>query len=155
MIVFDTKRKAKEKREEINETKTLSIFNKPIKAKEKVEYLGDCLHEEGVTKSAEVTVKQRYGRIMSTIIEISEFLKDFRADAAGAIKSGLMIYEMAVIPSLLFNSDTWCYLNSTTIKMLENLQTKMFSVLFGVCDSAPRPILQFDLGVLLYLKEYM
>ena len=71
VIVFEKKRKVKEKREFINRTKPLTIFNETIKAKEKVEYLGDCLHEQGVTKSAEATVNQRYGRILSTIIEIS------------------------------------------------------------------------------------
>ena len=152
-IIFDKKRRVKEARESLNSDKSLKIFNEPVTVKEKVNFLGDILHEQGVTKSAEVTVNLRYGRMLSTIYEISEFLKDFRADSIGAIRSGLMIYEMAVIPALLFNSNTWCYMNNNTIKTLENLQTKMFSVLFGVSDTAPRPILRFDLGCLTVLER--
>ena len=100
--------------------------NQPLNAKVQTEFLGDRIHEEGVSKSAEATVKRRYGRIVNTMIEISEFIKDFRLNSIGGLKSGLMLYEMVIVPSLLYNCDTWFFMNSHTIKTLENLQLKMF-----------------------------
>ena len=117
------------------------------------DFLGDVLDEGGIEKSTEATVKSRYGRTIATILEISAFLHDFRIDSLGGVKSGLMIYEMAILPSLLHNSSTWFNINNKTIKSLENLQTKMFSVLFASPDSAPRPLLCFDLGSLSILER--
>ena len=57
-----------------------------------------------------------------------------------------MLYEMVIVPSLLYNCDKWFFMNSHTIKTLENLQLKMFRILLSVPDSAPIPLMRFDLG---------
>ena len=131
----------------------MTLNKQPIKAKIKTDFLGDRIHEEGVSESAEATVKQRYGRIINTMLEISEFLKDFRINTVGGLKSGLVLYEMVIVPSLLYNCDTWFLLKNHTVKTLENLQLKMFRILFAVPDSAPIPLMRFDLGTVTILER--
>ena len=114
--------------------------------KEKDDYLGDVLHEGGLAKCVEATVAKRYGRIFSNIIEISSILEDYRVETVGGLKSGLDIFEMAILPSLLNNSDVWIEIDDPTIHRLESIQLKMFRQLFAVPDSTPIPMLRFELG---------
>ena len=53
---------------------------------------------------------------------------------------------MAILPSLLNNSDVWLEIDDPTIHRLESIQLKMFRQLFAVPDSTPIPMLRFELG---------
>ena len=120
------------------ENESLKICNQKILAKENDQYLGDFLHE-----SVEATVSHRYGRIFSAIIEVSSILEDYRIDTIGGLKAGLDIFEMALIPSLLNNSEIWIEMDKQTTSRLEHLQNSMFRNLFAVPNSTSIPMLRF------------
>ena len=126
--------------------KKLRIGNQTIAAREKVENLGDILHEEGLAKSVMQTVDKRYGRIFSAVIEISAVLDDYRINTIGGLSAGLEIFELALLPSLLYNAETWTNIDINTENKLESLQNCMFRSLFAVPRSTPKPILRSDLG---------
>ena len=92
-------------RNQINKDKSLTLDDKVVLVKEKDDYLGDTLHESGLSASAHATVSKRCGKIFSLIIEISSILDDFRIDSLGGLKAGLDIYELALVPSLLYNDN--------------------------------------------------
>ena len=94
------------------------------------------------------TVDRRYGKIFSAIIEVSRILEDYRIDAIGGLSVGLEIFELAVIPSLLNNAETWTEMNAETETKLENLQNLMFRYVFAVPMSTLKPIIRWDLGQL-------
>ena len=110
--------------------------------KEQDTYLGDILHESGLSKSVKVTVDKRYGRAYSAILEVASILEDFRIDSIGGLRVGLEIFELAIVPSLLNNSDTWVEIDKETEKKLDNLQNIMFRSLFAVPSSTPKTILR-------------
>ena len=147
VIVFHNK-KSGIIREKMNKMKHIKIANNQILAKDKDEYLGDFIHEGGLSKSVETTINNRLGRIFSSMIEVSAILDDFRIDTIGGMVAGLEIYELALLPSLLNNSDIWTDINRESINKLENLQNTMFRYLFGVPESTPLPLLRFDVGSL-------
>ena len=120
VIVFQNKR-SEMIRNNINKMKSIILGSKEVLAKEKDEYLGDFLHESGLRKSVEVTINHRYGRIFSSIIEISAILDDFRIDTIGGMIAGLEIFELALLPSLLNNADTWIDIGPESISRLESL----------------------------------
>ena len=124
----------------------LKIGNQPVTVKEKDEYLGDILHEGGLAKGVRATIDKRYGRIVSAIKEITAILEDYRINSLGGLSAGLEILELALIPSLLNNAETWIEIDSDAENKLENLQNLMFRALFAVPRSTPKPILRFDLG---------
>ena len=104
------------------------------------------MHEGGLARSVKATIDKRYGRIYTAIIEISSVLDDYRIDTIGGIKAGLEIFELALIPALLHNADTWLDIDEKAEEKLEKLQNTMFRYLFAVPESTPKPILRFDLG---------
>ena len=145
VIVFGKKKRVETIRNQINNQKKLKIGEKIIEAKQKDDYLGDTIHEEGLEKSAEATIMKRYGRTLSSIIEVSAILDDFRIDTVGGLKAGLDIFELALLPSVLNNSEIWLELGKTSIQKLDNIQNMMYRNLFGVPAATPTRLLRFDL----------
>merc|ERR1712086_334863 len=153
VIIFQKSKKVNIIREAINKQKLLKICDQQILIKEKDDYLGDVLHEGGLSKSVEATVAKRYGRIFSSIIEVSSILEDYRIDTIGGLKSGYKIFDLAIIPSLLNNADVWIQIDEQTTNRLEDLQKMMFRYLFAVPISTPTPMLRFEkLNFLHHLK---
>ena len=148
ILVFDKKSQHGCVREAVNRDKSLKICNQILKAKVKDDYLGDVLHEEGLTKSVHATIDKRYGKSYMAIVEVMAILNDFRIDTVGGILAGLQIFDLAIIPGLLNNAETWTQISKESEKKLENLQNTMFRYLFGVPESTPTPVLRFELGSL-------
>ena len=146
VLAFDKSKKVGEVREAINKREQLKLFNHDLRVKEKDEYLGDILHEGGLSKSVKETIDKRYGRIFTAMIEIASVLDDYRIDTIGGLKAGLEICELALFPSLLHNADTWLDIDANAEDKLEKVQNSMFRYLFGVPECTPKPILRFDLG---------
>ena len=69
--------------------------------------LGDYLSDQGVSKSVEATINNRYGKIQAAIFELKAMLEDLRMQSIGGLKCGLDIWELALIPSLTKNCGTW------------------------------------------------
>ena len=126
IIVFDKKSQHGCVREAVNRDKSLQICNQIIKTKVKDDYLGDVLHEEGLAKSAQATIDKRYGKSYMAIVEVIAILNDFRIDTVGGILAGLEIFDLAIIPGLLNNAETWTQISKESEKKLENLQNTMF-----------------------------
>ena len=83
-----------------------------MKEKECEKYLGDMINGGGLSESIESTITERHGRIFGSILEIKTILEDYRASQAGGVTSGIMLWEVAVIPSLINNSETWTELEN-------------------------------------------
>ena len=63
--------------------------------------------------------------------------------------SGIQIWEMAVIPMLLNNSETWQDLSGKTLKELEKLQLTFLRCLLAIGSGCPIPFLYSKTGILL------
>ena len=67
------------------------MYGKMMKEKTSEKYLGDLIHEGGVSKSVKATVNDRHGRTMLAIKEIRAIVEDCRSNTIGGIKVGLDI----------------------------------------------------------------
>ena len=66
----------------------------------------------------------------------------------GGIKAGIDIFNLAILPKLIYNSDTWTEMNDKAIKRLENLQNTFLRCIFSVPTSTPKAALNWDSGFL-------
>ena len=82
------------------------------------------------------------------IFEIGSVLSDVRVQSTGGLLSGLTIWNMAVVPYLMNNSEVWVDMDEACLEELEKLQTLFLSVLMAVPVSCPRPALAWDTGTL-------
>ena len=68
--------------------------------------------------------------------------------ALGGLIGGMDLWELAVVPMLLYNSETWTDIYDEVIEELENIQLQFLRVLFEVPVSTPKPILSWDTATL-------
>ena len=120
------------------------------KTKEKLheKYLGEHIHSSGLAGTIEFTIQQRHWLTVSTILEIKTIINDYRIHVPGGLNTGLMLWELSVIPMLLNNSDTWNDINAASLKKLEDLQNLLLRFLFDTPRSTPTPAMCWDSGML-------
>ena len=85
---------------------------------------------------------------MSSILEIKTIVEDYRNKHKGGIMTGINLWEMSVIPSLLNNCGTWNSVDIETMKKLNNLQNTLLRYLLSTPRSTPIPSLPWEFGVL-------
>ena len=104
-------------------------------------YLGDQLHERSLNDSWKETVKKRSAKVKSATAEIMALVEDVKAGNLQPVAIGLMLWNRVVLPSLLYNSNTWISMKHKDVGMLENLQYEFLRRLLR----APRNMLRAGL----------
>jgi hypothetical protein len=66
----------------------------------------------------------------------------------GGIKVGMEIFNLAILPQLLYNSDTWFEITDQTLNRLESLQRILLRCLLCVPNSTLVAALSWDSGLL-------
>ena len=102
-ILFGSNKDRKKIEDELNEH-PLVLYNKPMKQVKVEKYLGDFL-SHSLEDSVAETVKRRKGQVVQSIVDIRNIIDDCRSQVVGGIVSGIDMWEMAVIPFLLYNSE--------------------------------------------------
>ena len=126
----------------------LTLCGNLMKEKVSDKYLGDYIHCQGTAASVQCTVQNRSGRISLNIVESRAIIEDCRVNAVGGLLAGLELWEMAILPSLLNNCQTWINISDESIKILEDLQNTMYRTLLSVPRTCPIPALCWDMGAL-------
>ena len=76
-------------------------------------------------------------------------IEDCRSSVSGGLKAGIDIWELAVLPKLLFNSGCLMGISDNTIQELEEIQLKFYRCLFSVGSGCPIPSLYWETGGIL------
>ena len=126
----------------------LSLYGKQMVQKIQEKYLGDFLHCGGLAASARATVDARAASLRSGAVEVRAIVEDCRSRCLGGLAVGLEIFELAYIPALLNNAQTWMEIDNGTIEKLESLQCKFLQILFATPASTPQAALIWDSGTL-------
>ena len=75
-------------------------------------------------------------------------IEDYRSNYNGVLMTGVQLWEMSVIPTLLNNAGTWTNIDQISLKKLNNLQNTLLRYLLSTPRSTPSPSLAWDFGVL-------
>ena len=130
-VVVMGKKKERKALEEKIEDNPLKLYDKPINLKSQGTYLGDEIGSI-VSDSVTLTINKRIGIVKKAIFEIKFIVEDCRSKVAGAINTGILIWESCLIPFLLNNSSTWLETKKSDIDRLVKLQNLFLCTLLGV-----------------------
>ena len=78
-------------------------------------YLGDWLSCDGLSESVATTVNKRLGLAKLATYEVRAILEDCRINIAGGLQTGILIWESAILPKLLYNSECWFNTSKQTL----------------------------------------
>ena len=104
------------------EGRPLTLSGKAMPQQNAAKYLGDYLSASGLSDSVKVTVMKRKPQVTRAIYEIRAVIDDCRSQIVGGLTAGFQLWDMAVLPMLLFNAECWLEIDNTTINILEQLQ---------------------------------
>ena len=110
--------------------------------------MGDWFHQNGLSSSVEETIKKREPMIKKAIFEVVGIIEDFRIQSLGAMRSAIELFELAILPSLLNNSEVWVEISEASMKRLSELQYLFARTLFQVGKGTPKPALLVQTALL-------
>ena len=122
--------------------------NFEMKKKMKDKWLGEILHEDGLAASVHATILDREGKVKGAIREAIAIMEDFRMQKIGGLMGGIDLWEVAIIPSLLNNAETWVEINEMSVTLLEELQNSFIRKIFRTKKTTPKVALTFETGML-------
>ena len=128
------------------EVTPLTLCGQLMNRMKKEKYLGDMISEGGLAASVDATVTKRKGQVISNILETKAVIEDYRSKVVGGINAGLEIWELAILPYLINNSETWVEISKKTVQDLEEMQYMFFRYLLATPRTCPIPALLWETG---------
>ena len=125
------------------------LYGEAMKQSTEEKYLGDQVCSGGLAASVAATIEKRGGKVIKSVFEIRTVVEDCRSHIAGGFTAGLDIWEMAVVPYLLNNSESWIDISDKSIEALDQLQNQFYRVLLQVPTGCPIAALYWECGGLL------
>ena len=132
---------------EIDET-PIKLCGQKMNQFKSVKYLGDHLSECGLQDSINLTVLKRKGLVVRSVYEIKSVVDDCRSHLTGGLISGFDLWEMAILPMLLYNCETSYDMSKNTLDMLEGLQLKFLRSVLAVGSGCPLSLLYSETGMI-------
>ena len=113
-------------------------------AKRKIsdKYLGQVLHEDGLEASVKATIEERTGKIKGAIFLTKSIIETYQMQGVGAMAAAKILWEGAIVPSLLHGAGTWISSSEETDSMCEELQLLFWRTAFQVPKSTPKVMLR-------------
>jgi hypothetical protein len=118
--------------------------------KEKVcdKWLGDMFHQDGLAASVVATIKERQPKVKGALYEAAAIVDDWRAQCIGGFRSALDLWELAILPTLLYNSEMWVDIPRVAEETLEDLQLFFVRLILRVPQGTPKAALRSETGLL-------
>ena len=88
--------------------------------------------------------KKRRGQVLRNIIEIRAVLEDCRSNLLGGVMLGIELWELAIFPHILYNSETWTDIPVCTIALLNEIQLNFYRNILSTPKSCPIPALLWE-----------
>ena len=109
-----------------------------MKQSKEEKYLGQMLHEDGLSASVAATVNSRAGRFRGACFEIRSVIEEFTMQAMGGMETAKILLERALLPSLLHGAGNWIRMSKKTEDQCDDLISLFWRLMFKVPESTPK-----------------
>ena len=134
-LIIGNNKERKKIKQQIME-KPLELCGQNMLEVKVIKFLRDYLSSNNAD-SVHQTVLRRKGQARQAMFEIRSVVEDTRASHIGGINVALSLWEGAVIPMLLYNSETWGEISNKTWKILNNIFNDFYRCLFRIGTGCP------------------
>ena len=146
-IIFGKKKQVEEARREI-EMEPIVCGDFVTKEKVSDKWLGDIFHQDGLAASVSATIEDRVPKVKGAMYEAAAIVEDWRSQCVGGFRSAVDLWELAILPTLLYNSETWVHIPKVAEDRLEDLQAYFMRLILRVPQGTPKVALQSETGLL-------
>ena len=118
-----------------------------IEHSEQEQYLGDVIHEKGCKESITATIKARIRKLISKTEEILQLVETPGMSCLGGANTAFKLYEAQIMPTLLYNCESWISIDDSHIKLLQDFQERFIRRILRLANSVPKVMLEYDTGM--------
>ena len=111
-------------------------------------YLGEVIHSLGLVAGVEATINSRLGKVRGAMFKVKAMMEDFRLQAIGGMEGAWILWEKAIIPSLLSGCGSWIGIGKKTYEKLDEIQNEFLRMIYSCPPSTPKPALRSQAGML-------
>ena len=109
-----------------------------MKQSKEEKYLGQMLHEDGLSASVAATVKSRVGRFRGACFEVRSVIEEFTMQSIGGMDTAKILLERALLPSLLHGAGNWIEISKQTEEQCDNLINLYWRLVLKVPENTPK-----------------
>ena len=152
-LIVGNKQQRKKLKRQVDKN-PITLCKEPMKEVKVLKYLGDCV-SYSLETSVHQTVVKRVAIVKLAVLEIRTVIEDTRADMFGAANLAFNIWELSILPMLLFNAGSWMGISKKTIKILDDLFHFFCRTIFRVSVSCPIPSYYIETGSLMFSNQIL
>ena len=104
------------------------------------------LHQDGLAISVKATIEDRMGKVKGGIFTTASLLETIELQAMGGMLAAKVLWEGAIVPSLLAGAGTWVGITCREEEMLEELQELFWRTILQVPRGTPRVMFRAETG---------
>ena len=113
-------------------------------------YLGDWISEKGCEDSIAKTIKKRIGDLHQKCEEIYQIADHGLMAGMGNRKAAITLFKAQVIPSLIFNCESWIGINNTHLNTIQAFQDAFISRLLHLPRAGTaKSLIRMDSGMIM------
>ena len=112
------------------------LTNFKLEILQSTKYLGQSL-ECNLSRSTLETVLSRSGKIKGAALEVKAIIEDYEMRAVGGLAAAWVLWEKALLPSLLSGAGTWLGKIGESVKLCNQIQSFYWRVICQVPESCP------------------
>ena len=146
-ILFGKEAKVRQARKEIA-LSPIVCGNFITKEKLADKWLGDMFHQGRLAESVQATICEREPKIKAACYEAAAIVEDWRSQCVGGFLSVLDLFKIAILPSLLYNCDTWVQIPKLAEEKLESILLFYLRLVLRVPQGTPKIALRSETGML-------
>ena len=110
-------------------------------------YLGEVIHSQGLEAGLEATIDSRLGKVRGAMFKAKAIIEDFKLQAIAGMEGAWILWERAILPTLLSGCGGWIGAGSRIYQKLDRIQDKYLSMIYSCPPSTPKPALRSHAGM--------
>ena len=93
------------------------------------------------------TIDRRLGKVRGTMYKAKALMEDFKLQAIAGMEGAWILWERAILPTLLTGCGAWVGVGKKTYQKLDEIQNEYLRMIYSCPPSTPKPSLRSQAGM--------
>ena len=94
-------------------------------------YLGEVIHSQGLEAGVEATIDMRLGKVRGAMYKAKALIEDFKLQAIAGMEGAWILWERAIIPTLLSGCGAWIGIGKKIYQKLDEVQNEYLQMIYS------------------------
>ena len=110
-------------------------------------YLGEVINSQGMEAGVEATINSRLEKVHGRMLKAKAMMEDFKLQAIAGMEGAWILWERAIIQTLLSGCGAWIGIGKKTYEKLDGIQNDFLKMIYSCNPTTPKPSLRIQAGM--------